>query len=133
MRSIVARGAAQGFFLGDCAFVGDGALFGALGSRAFLAAQFFDRLGFGDGLALANGVELIAEFAACEEAVHFARAVDLAFDADAGGQVFEKDAVGGLVDFLSARARAAHEFFEQVFFANPEGGHALFERGDFFR
>jgi hypothetical protein len=105
----------------------------SVGIAGVFDGAIFDRLGFSDGLALADGVELIAEFAACEEAVHFARAVDLAFDADAGGQVFEKDAVGGLVDFLSARARAAHEFFQQVFFANPEGGHALFERGGFFR
>ncbi len=102
VRSIAGRRAAHGFFLREVALVGDAAVLRVAGAGAVGAAHFLDGLGLGDGAAFADGIELVAEFAPGEEAVHFAGAVHLAFDADAGGQVFEEDAVGGLVDFLSA-------------------------------
>ena len=55
--------------------------------------EFLDCLGFGGGLAVGDGVELVAELAAGEESVHFTGALDLALDGDAGGQVLEEDAV----------------------------------------
>lgn len=94
-----------------------------------MAAHFLDGLSFGDGVAIADGFELLAEFAASDEAVHFAGAIDLALDADAGGQVFEENTVGGFVDFLAASARAADEFFQQLDIGDPEGEQALFEGG----
>ena len=63
-------------------------MFGAAGAAAFLAADFLEGLIFGGGLAVGDGVDLVAEFAAGEEAVHFAGALGLAFDGDAGGEVF---------------------------------------------
>lgn len=131
-RSLLGRGAAEVFFFGEFPFVRDGALFGAAGAAAFLAAEFLDGLGFGGGAAVGDGIELIAEFAAGEEAVHFTGALDLAFDGDAGGFVLEEDAVGGFVDFLAAGAGAADEFFREIGGEDAEGGHAGFEGGKFF-
>ena len=119
------------FFAGGEAFVGDGALLGAAGALAFLATHFFDGLGFGGGAAFADGFELVAEFAAGEETVEFAGAIDLALDGDAGGEVLEEDAIGGFVDLLAAGAGAADEFFQQLVLVNAEGGHPRFEGGLF--
>lgn len=98
-----------------------------------MAAEFLDFLGFGGGLAVGNGVELCAELAAGEKSVHFTGALDLAFDGDAGGQVLEEDAVGGLVDLLAACSGATDELLKQICRINPKGGHPLFEGGGFFR
>ena len=82
-------------------------------------------------MAIADCFELIAEFAACEEAVHFTRAIHLALDANTARQMFEEDAVRSLVDLLPARARTADKFFQQVSFRKPKRRHPLFECGDF--
>ena len=125
--SIATGGFAERFLVGEDPLVGDGALLGSAGALAFGAAHFFDGLGFGGGLAVADGFELIAEFAAGEETVHLAGAVHLAFDGDAGGEVFQENAVRRFVDLLAAGAGTAHEFLEQVFLGDSEFGHLLLE------
>ena len=133
MGSIAGWRAAHGFLLRLYALVRDRALFRATGTRAVLAAHFFDGLGFSDRLAIADFLELLAEFAAGEVAVHFARAVHLALDADACRLVFEENAARGFVDFLSACAGTAHEFFNEVGLVDSEGTHPLGQVRQFFR
>ena len=102
----------QCLLLGKRALVRHGALLGTPGSTAFLAPEFLDGLGFGRGLAVGDGVELVAKLAAGEEAVHLTGAFDLALDGDAAGFVLQEDAVRGLVDLLPACTGAADEFLE---------------------
>jgi hypothetical protein len=75
--------------------------------------------------------EPLAEFLAGEEAIHLAGALALDLEFDPGGRVLKKDAGGGFINLLPAAAGAADEFFDEVFFENPQGGHAPFE-GFFF-
>ena len=58
-------------------------------------------------------LEFVSEFAARKESVLFAGTMALAFDGDAGWEVLEENAGGGLVDFLAASTAAEGEFFEQ--------------------
>lgn len=96
-----------------------------------MTAHFFNRLSFCGGFAVGDGVELITQLAAGEEAVHFTGSVHLALDRDAAGQVLEEDAIGGFVDFLSSRSRATDEFFQKIRRIDPKRQHPLFEGGDF--
>lgn len=90
-------------FLREIAFVCDAPVFRVARPWAVRAAHFFDRLGFCYRFTVTDRFELLAQFPAREEAVHFAGAVHLALDANARRQVFEKHAVRRLVDLLSAR------------------------------
>ena len=71
---------------------------------AFLAADFFDGLLTFGGFTVADFIDGIAEFTAGVEAVHFARALALAFDLDGGGDVLEVNTGGSFVDFLTTAA-----------------------------
>jgi hypothetical protein len=125
--------AAQAFLFRKLAFVGDGALLGSAGAATLLAAHFLDGLGFGGGFAVGDGIELVAELAAGEEAVHLAGALDLAFDGDAGWLVLEEDAVRGFVDLLAASSGATDEFLGEIGWINAKRSHAHFEGVGFFR
>lgn len=121
---LIAGWAAEGFFVGEDPFVGDGAVFGIPGARALLAAEFFEGLGLGDDLPVADGFELFAKFAPGMESVHFAGAVELAFHAEAGGEVLEKDAAGSLVDLLATGAGTADEFLEELVIGDAKRGES---------
>ena len=82
--------------------------------------------------AVTDHFKLIAQLPPRQEAVHLPRAVHLALDGHAGWKVLEENAVRRLVDLLPTGPRAAHEFFEQTFFGDAEGGHPLFESGLLF-
>jgi len=130
--SIDARVAAKGFLLGKDALVGHRAEFRAAGAPAFLAADFFDFLLTGGFAAETDVIEAVAQFSPCEMAVEFAGALALAFDLDAGGQMFQIYARRGLVDFLAAGTGAKNEFLHKILLADAECGHPFVEGGLFF-
>jgi len=129
---VSAWGLAEGFLESVAAFEFDFAAALAAGSAAFLAADFFEALLAGGFFAEGDFFELVAEFAAGEEAVEGAGAFGVAFDFEAGGEVLEIDAGAGLVDLLSSVSGAADEFFGEVFLADAEFLHAFLQGVSFF-
>lgn len=71
--------------------------------------------------------DFVAEEVAGDLAIEIAGAFLLAFDFDAGREVFEVDAGGGLIDFLTAGTGASDEAFEDVGLEYPESGHPFEE------
>ena len=94
------------------------------GTSALLAADFLDTLAAFGFAALLNLLNAIAQLAAGEETVHFARALGLALDFDPAWPVMEVDAGAGLVDFLSAVPRSPDEALNEFVFQDPEFRHA---------
>ncbi len=127
-----ARRFAQRLFHGYPPLVCHRALLAAAGSPPFLPPRLLDRLGLRRGLAIRDRVELVAHLPPRQETIHFARALHLAFHADATGFVFQEDAVRGLVDLLPARARSTDESFHKISRIDPQRSHALAECGGFF-
>jgi len=113
---IIAVGWFAEVFLGSVfGFVVEHTVFGTAGSAAFLAADFFVSLLSGGSFAIAEFFESFAEFASGDVAVEFAGALLLAFDFDAGGDVFEVNTGGGFVDFLTSVTTACDKFFDEGF------------------
>jgi hypothetical protein len=98
---------------------------------AFPSADFFAGLLALRATAELDVFELLADIDSGEVAVHFSRAVALAFDLKSGREMLEINAGTGLVDFLSAAAGATDEFLEQVVLMDLELGHAFLQRGFF--
>jgi len=106
--------------------------FGALGTAAFLAADFFAfLLGFGGGTG-ELALDFLEEQASGEEAVERLRAFALHFHFEAGGQVFEIHARGDFVYVLAAGAARANEFLDEIALVYSEFFHFLLEVGLFF-
>lgn len=98
---------------------------------AFPSADFFAGLLALGATAELDVFELLADIDPGEVAVHFSRAVALAFDLKSGREMLEINAGTGLVDFLSAAAGATDEFLEQVVLMDLKFGHAVLQRGFF--
>jgi len=108
--SVSGRRPTQRLFLRNNALIRHRALLGSAGSLTLLPPHFLDRLGLRGSLPISDHFKLLTQLTAGEEAIHLPRAIHLALDADTRGQVFEKNTIGSLIDFLSASARASDEF-----------------------
>jgi hypothetical protein len=129
---LIARDGAAGVLLGGVmGLVGEHPLFGAAAATTFLAANLLDAVALGGDEAVFEGLNLVEQQAAGQEAVEALLAGGLAFDLQSGRAVEQHDAGGGLIDILAAVPAGTDKGFVNVGLAHTERRHALVELGLF--
>ena len=97
--------------------------FGPSGTPALLAAYLLASFLFGRLSAHNERFDLIDENPSGKKPVQRLRSLLLAFDFDAGRRMFQIDARGRLIDFLSALFTGKHEKLDNIGFPDPGRRH----------